>query len=174
VSELSEYTEAEVPSGRAEPKAGSLEARLSERVRQIEEQRTRTFPVPSLEDIIAVELRMMGWEAIRKIASRHERVRPAGLQEVYVAADHILAVTEGFHEIDEDGQHVPVSYSWVSLARVARPADQLPDDLTPRKALLAVVRDYPLITMWQEWLAWIKGEQPEVGEEVVRDFGMTR
>lgn len=154
-----------------QPAPGSLAARMARRGEQLQNQRTEMFEVPGWEDILAVELRMLGYEESRKIGRRLSKVRDVAMQELYSFADQIIAATEGFFEV-VDGQRRPVDRTWMQLARegVARP---LPEDLTPRQAIIALLGDRRVAYLFNSWEEWMQGERPEVDEEVMRDFGRT-
>jgi hypothetical protein len=122
--------------------------------------------------MLAVELRLVGWEALRRIVTKYERQRVPALQELYTAADQILLGTEGFYEVDEDGKRTSVEQSWITLAKAT--GRVLPDELTPRQALISLVGDTNVLILWKEWQDWMSSRRTEVEEEVVRDFGMTR
>lgn len=154
----------------AEP--GSLQERLQHRSQELEQTVSAVFPIPTLDDILAVELRLVGWEALRKIVSKHERQQVPAIKELYVASDGILAGTVGFYEIGEDSRRTKVDSTWQELARAT--GKQLPEDLTPRRALIALVGDTNVAILWQQWQEWMATRRPEVDEEVSKDFGTTQ
>lgn len=159
----------ETTSSGAQP--GSLADRLQKRSQEIEHTISAVFPVPTLDDILGVELRIVGWEALRKIVTKHERQQVPAMRELYVAADQILAGTVRFYEL-EDTRRTPVDHTWQELARATgRP---LPEDLTPRRALIALMGDTNVAILWQQWQEWMTTRRPEVNEEVASDFGTTQ
>lgn len=161
----------------AEP--GSLQERLQKRATEIEHTVSAVFPIPTLDDILAVELRIVGWEALRKIVTKHERNQVPAIRELYVAADQLLAGTVGFFEVvdlstAENGapRRRKVEYTWQDLARATgRP---MPQDLTPRRALIALIGDTNVAILWQQWQEWMTTRRPDVDEEVAQDFGTTQ
>jgi hypothetical protein len=170
--QITQQTEpvADDPAGDAG--AGSLAARMKRRGQQLEDQRTEIFEIPGWEDILAVELRLLGYEESRRIGQRLVRsVRDETLRELYSYADQIIAATERFYEIDGD-RRTPVERTWVQLARDGCPA-KLPEDLTARQAMIALVKDRRVATLFVRFEEWMQGERPQIDEEVVRDFGMT-
>lgn len=164
--EMDVAEESEVTGG------GSLKARMGRRGRELESQRSEVFEVPGYDEIIAVELRMLGYEESRKIGQRVARhTREVAMQELYAFCDQILAATEGFFEVDGD-RRVPIDATWTSLARDASPV-KLPEELTPRQALISLVGDRRVAYLFTAWEEWMRGERSDVDEEVVRDFGTT-
>lgn len=156
--------------------SGSLRSRMQSKQTATAERHTEFFPVPNWEDMVEVELRVLGWRTMRKIAERHRKIRDTALQELYTAADQIITATEAFYELDGEKQ-TKVDMDWVSLAKAGegnRGVKPLPENVTPRQAVLAlVVHDTRLMYLWQEWQDWLKSVRPEVDEEVVRDFSTT-
>lgn len=149
---------------------GSLAARMRGRAQELERQVTETFDIPGWEDILAVELRLMPWATLRGIGQRNRKVKQAAIQELYTAADSIITATEQFYEVA--GEHkTPLEESWITLAkRTGRP---LPEDLTQRQAVIALVGDTRVMVLYNEWSEWMQGERRDVDEEVMRDFRMT-
>lgn len=156
--------------------SGSLQSRMQAKRNEAEGRHSELFAVPNWEDMIEVELRMLGWERLRKIAHRHRKVRNEALQELYVCADQIIWATEGFVEVDGD-KRTPVQQDWVSLARAgegARGVMPLGPESTVRQALIALVaHDTRIMALWQEWQDWMKSSRPEMDEELVSDFRTT-
>lgn len=150
---------------------GSLAARMKRRGAELENQRTEIFPLPGWDEILAVELRVLGYEESRKIGRKLTRMRDETLQELYSFIDQIVAATEGFYEIDGD-RRTPIDKTWMDLARAAA-AHKLPEDLTPRRAVLSLLGDRRVAYLFSDWEEWMKGERQEVDEEVMRDFGTT-
>lgn len=152
--------------------SGSLSSRMERRSNELSSQRSDIFELPGWDDILAVELRLMGWESLRKIGIRNQKVKSVPLQELYTSIDQIVAGTERFYEIDESsGERRPIRDTWVTLAR--RTGKNLPQDLTPRQAVIALVGDTRVMTLYNAWQEWMKGERQEVDEEVMRDFETT-
>jgi len=157
----------------AEP--GSLAERLQQRSKELETTISAVFPVPTLDDILAVELRLVGWESLRRIVTKHERNQVPAIRELYVAADQIVLGTEGFFEIlDSEGpqRRRKVDHTWQDLARAT--GKNLPQEVTPRQALIALVGDTNVAILWQQWQEWMTTRRPEVNEEVGKDFGQTQ
>jgi hypothetical protein len=150
---------------------GSLAARMKRRGKELESQRTEVFEIPGWEEILAVELRVLGYEESRKIGRRLSKLRNESLQELYSYADQIVAATEGFYEVDGD-RRTPVDKTWMDLARAASP-NKLPEDLTPRMAVISLVGDRRVAYLFSDYEEWMRGERQGVDEEVVRDFGTT-
>jgi hypothetical protein len=173
VQELEEGIEVGTPS------KGSLADRMAARREQTERVTTEKFEVPRFEGVLSVELRLIGWKKLRSYGQRHSRMRDSALQELYVAADQLLAATVGFYEDEEvegivNHRKAP-GKSWVSLLNEMQTARKEPvsDEITPRQALIALVGDTNVMFLWEQWQEWMKGERPDVDKEVQRDFQTT-
>ena len=151
----------------------SLETRARKRIQELEQEQSEVFEVPGWQDILGVELRLLGWEEGRKIGSRLRKVKPESLRELYIMCDLIIAATDGLHEILESGGTKRSRHNWVSLAQAVLPVESLPDNLTPRRALLAIVTDKRVPALYAVWQSWSGGARAETVEEVVEDFGKT-
>lgn len=149
---------------------GSLASRMETRAREIESVYSWVFPIPAWEDMLGVELRLVGWEKLRRIVTKHERQRVPALQELYTAADQLIEATEGFYELEED-RKTPVQETWVTLARAT--GRNLPDNLTLRQALISLMGDTNVLILWKEWQDWMSSRRSDAEEEVSKDFGTT-
>lgn len=158
--------------------SGSLESRMSQRRDEIERdpENTEIFPLPGkYGDIIAVELRAMGWKKMSSIAKALKRIQPEELRELYVACDQIAAATVGFHEITynngEPTYRRLVNESWVTVAgRVSR----LGDNPTNRQGMLALIQPDSLIPIFHfEWQEWVRDVRPKIDQELSEDFSKT-
>lgn len=158
--------EVEVPK----PKPGSLSARMAARAEYLQAHQTEIFPLPGWEDLIGVELRALGYEAIRQVQMRNERVRHEPTRELYNLADQVALATVGLHEVVAGGQYEPIDDSWVALAQRLPDA---PPDLTTRKAILFLVGDKRLPFLVGDWGEWARTVGVGVDEDVARDFEMT-
>lgn len=160
-------------AARREVGIDSLRARMAEHTESVTRRHTKVWPVPGWEDRVAVELRMLTYRETRMIYKRLERERDEITSELYGVADQIILATEGFHLVDEHGETEPINgATWMDVAR-SIPDANLPEDLTPRQALLAVVPDTALNWFYVEYSRWQRAGGREVGEEVMRDFKMT-
>jgi hypothetical protein len=157
-----------LPPGREQ---GSLASRVEARAKELEDTVSYVFPIPTWEDIVSVELRLVGWEALRKIVTKHERQRVPAIRELYVAAEQLLVGTMKFYEVN-DSKLEEAETDWITLAR--NTGKKLPDNLTPRQALIAFVGDTNVAILWQQWQEWMTTRRPEVDEEIGRDFGTTQ
>lgn len=154
-----------------ERQPGSLAERMQQRSTELERTVSAIFPIPTWEDILAVELRLVGWEALRRVVTKHERHRVDAIKELYTAADQILLGTEAFYEI-KDSDRERVETSWQDLARAT--GRHLPADLSPRQALIALVGDTNVAILWKDWQEWMATRRPEIDEDVAKDFGTTQ
>jgi hypothetical protein len=154
----------------------SLEARMAQRAKQIEEQTSDIFPVPLWEDMLAVELRFVGWTTgLRKIVERHKKVRDPAVNELYIAADQVLLATEGFYMVSEGPKgevRTKANTTWVQLARAT--GKKLPDNLSARQAMVALMGDTNVLFLWNTWQDWMRSERGTLEEEVVQDFSTTQ
>lgn len=149
----------------------SLAQRMQSRSQELERQVTEVFDIPGWEDILSVELRLMGWQVLRGIGQRNRKVKQVALQELYTAIDSIITATSQFYEVQGERRVTLEGDTWISLAR--RTGKKLPDELTQRQAVLALVGDTRVMVLYNEWQEWMQGERREVDEEVMRDFETT-
>jgi hypothetical protein len=153
---------------------GSLHERMRSRYEQRQGERTEKFPVPGYSEYLYVELRSLGWEAIRKVTKRHERLRDEATKELYSAADQLVAATVQFWEVDKDGDPtISLEDTWTSLARATIP--HFPQDGSARTALLSLIGESNrVIFLWSNWGEWSDSEKADVEEKVAEDFRTTR
>ena len=157
--------------GPAPPQEGSLAARMATRSEELEKQTSERFPIPGWEDILEVELRALGYRALRQALTRNERVRDEATRELYTVADQLLMATVGFWEVPQNGgQPRQMDETWESLAKRL---PNCPDGATPRQALLFLVGDKRLHFLAQDWGEWAKTVDKQVHDEVQADFGLT-
>jgi hypothetical protein len=160
--------------------ASSLHERMRSAAGAMQRVRTEKFPVPNWAEFVHVELRVLGWDAMRKVTRRHEKIRDDATREVYIAADQLLAATERFWALDAGGDpSMATDQSWVSIARGVcdgqdgRP--KFPEDGTARQALLMLTQPTNrTMVLWGEWTEWAAGENQDVKEELVEGFSVTR
>jgi hypothetical protein len=171
VEDGEEYPEVTEVEENSIVQSSSLDARMQARSRELESRTSEFFPIPGFEDILVVELQMLGFERQRRIARKHERLRDQTLQELYTAADCLIDATVRFAEVVSEGHVRSINDDWIELAR--RTGKVLPQDVTPRKALIAFVGSFRIVGLWQEWSAWCSGRREAVDREVVSDFGGT-
>jgi hypothetical protein len=151
----------------------SLRARISERRRVLQSQRTTTIDVPGYEGILAAEYHVLPWQTIRRNVTRHERQRDDGLRELYIAADGLLMACENIYEIKPDDNRVALNIVW-GLAAAQKLGIELPANATARQALLAIFGvDSRIVGHYSELVAWQQGENQELDEELARDFTTT-
>lgn len=152
---------------------GSLADRMRARREHVEAQHTKTIDIPGYEGVLAAEYRILSWATINKIAARHDHLRDESLQMLYAAADTLITACEEIHEVRADGSLRATGERWVALAAAA--GAKLPDDATPRQALLALfVHDTRVIEHYRDYSQWVRGHSPQIDEDVVRDFAETR
>jgi hypothetical protein len=151
------------------PTGGSLSSRMKKRAEQRDSQQTEKFPLPGWDDMLAVELRSLGYTTIRKVISRNERVRNEAQRELYSIADQLLLATVGLYEIVDD-EFVALSDDWVMLAK--RLPD-CPDSVTPRQAILFLIGEERIAFLAEEYGRWARSVRGDLDEEVSRDFPTT-
>lgn len=157
--------------------SGSLSSRMGAAEENITSATTERFPIPNWEDMVEVELRMLGWKKLRAIADVHKKVRNKADQELAIAVHQLVVATEGFYEIEGETS-VRVDMDWIKLAKagsgqrgVVKP---LPDTLTETQAVLALVAlDTRAMNLWNEWHEWMSSNRSDVDKELVSDFGRT-
>jgi hypothetical protein len=156
----------------AGPAPGSLAERLRERRERLERNATRTWDLPGYDGILAVKFRAVGYQTIRKIIHRHAELDDEGLMELYVACDTLMSATEETYEVGaDDGKLTPLGERWIELAR--RADVTLPENPTQRQALLALVPDTALMTLYRRYERFLGRAAGEADEAVVRDFERT-
>ena len=154
--------------------SNSLRGRMRQRARQRAAESTRIFEVPGWEDMLAVELRVLSHDASTKILQRNAEVVKQSTRLLYNAADHILAATVAFYEVDEEtGEHKEIpQHNWISLAREGL-EQNLPANLTPRQALIALIEDHRVVPFATQWEAWALSGSSTFAQEIPQDFGST-
>lgn len=157
----------------AEPQAASasLAGRMSRRQEELATRTSEWFPIPGYEDVLEVELKVLGYTTIRKINQRNERIRDDAMRELTSMADQLVKATAGFREVLGGEKRRPIDDNWISLASRLENAPDF--DGSPRRALLHLVGEQRLHFLSGEWALWAKTVRPEVDEEVVEDFGTT-
>jgi hypothetical protein len=156
----------------AGPAPGSLADRMRARREALEKNTTTTWDLPGFDGILAVEYRALGYQALRKITKRHEQQPDEGLLELYVACDTLIGATIEVYEISETtGKLAATGERWLELAR--RAGVDLPENSTQRQALLALVPDAAIVSLYNRYTGWIARSGTEADEAVVRDFERT-
>jgi hypothetical protein len=146
---------------------------MAQRAKQLEHQNTEVFPVPGWEDLIGVELRSLGVREHIAIEERNAKItRDDGVRIVHTIADKLLRATTGFHQRTDDGWQPLEGDTWQSLARSAFGA-AVPEDASPRVALLKLVGEQRIRYLISEWEEWAASVRSSVDEDVARDFEMT-
>jgi hypothetical protein len=175
LAKTEELSSGQVPdedSGDAVQVPLSLAERMDVKRKQVESRTTIIMDIPGWEDVLAVEFQVLSWEAMKNLAKRHRRLQNDALQELYTAADHLIAATVAFYENRPDGSRERIEDgSWVGLARNVKP---LKADATDRQGLLLLMRDSPTIFLWSDWQEWLKTRKEDVDDEVMEDFTLTR
>jgi hypothetical protein len=150
----------------------SLAARMAGRREELEQDTTRVFPLPAYDSILAIEFRMLGWQTQRNIARVLEKkVKDPALFELYVAAESLIRAFETLHEVLPSGETQPTGYSIIEVARAS--GLKLGEDVTPRQALIALVGDTRVMTLYSDYMGWVGGQREDHDEDVMRDFAGT-
>jgi hypothetical protein len=150
--------------------SNSLGDRMKARASELEKQQA-DFPIPGYDDVLEVELRALGYQTIRRVQRKNEKIRDPTVQELYTLADQLLTATQGFREVfPDDREPQEIDDTWVTLAKRL---PNCPEDVTPRQAILKVIGDKRLAFLVQDWSEWARTVRSDVDEEVVADFGAT-
>jgi hypothetical protein len=168
MSEEFEDLESEDPTGLVGPVPDSLNARLVQRADKLEEQRTARFAVPGYDGLLEVEMRSLGYRRLRTAQGRAKTERDEATRELYAICDTLLAATVGFHLVEGEDSPLP-NETWQTIATRAGKGDTL----TPRQALLALLKESLVMFLWTEWGEWQKNVGVQIAEEVVEDFAQT-
>jgi hypothetical protein len=119
----------------AAPISDSLGAWLKERRAQLAAKRSYEVPVHGFDGRVIGVYRALSYEEFRRIGSRHEKL-PEATQELYVAADTLIASCERIYARGDDGTTADLPMWGVELARTF--GIDNPDVNTPRRAVLAI------------------------------------
>lgn len=151
----------------------SLEERLHAARGSREQATTEDFPIPGISAYAWVRFRALGFKAQAKQVEKNKRVRDQATMNLYVAADTLVAATDGFYEVDQTDEEnlIPSpGSSWNSLCKATY---DVGDELTPRQALIRLVGDGRLIQFYNEYNTWLIGEREATADEQRQDFGGT-
>lgn len=151
-----------------------LQARIAQRRKVLQSQRTLTIDVPGYEGILMAEYRVLPWQTIRKNVDRHQRQRDEGLRELYIAADGLMMACENLYEIKPPNDtKVALDVVW-GIAAANKLGIELEPGTTARQALLAIFEvDSRIVGHYSELVSWQQGENQELDEELARDFTTT-
>ena len=149
----------------------SLQKRLRRHRAELDRYQTETFPVPRWGQLVHVELGVVSYRRLARIADSHKRVRDEATRNLYIGADALLAATVGFREVHGDALE-PVDIDWVKFARAAYP--ELDPGTLPRVALIKVIGDDLLPEFVQEWRDWNRERGEDTDTEIAADLGATR
>jgi hypothetical protein len=153
----------------AQPASASLSSRMAQRQEELNANETERFPLPGWDDMLEVELRALGYRAIRKTMEDNSRIRDEATRELCSFADQLVKATVGFHEIPEGGgKSQPIEDDWVDLAR--RAPNCPTRNLTPRVAVLFLVGEKRIHFLVQDWAKWAKTVRKDVDRAVMEDF----
>jgi len=156
----------------AELEGTSLENRLRRHRSELDRYQTEKFPVPRWGRMVHVELGVVGYKRLARIADSHRRVRDEPTRNLYIGADALLAATVAFYEVKADGSLEPADLDWVKFARAAYP--ELDAATSARVALIKVIGDDLLPEFVQEWRDWNRERGEDSDSELAADLGATR
>lgn len=156
----------------ASSEGSSLEQRLKRHRAELDQYTTEKFPVPRWGHLVQVELGVVGYKRLTRIADSHRRLRDEAMRNLYIGADALLAATVGFWEVRGDSLDAAPGLDWVRLARTAYP--ELDTATTARVALIKMVSDDLLPEFVQEWRDWNRERGAEIDDELAVDLGATR
>jgi hypothetical protein len=149
---------------------GSLRARMQQRAEDLSKITTERFPVPGFEDLLEVELRIVGMRSAAKINKRNERVRDQGTKQLYLLCDLLLTATVQFWQVLPNSPSRPLTEGWVELAQMI---DGCPDRPTPRQALIFMLKEHRVPQLAAEWETWMTSAQTDADKELAEDFAPT-
>lgn len=148
---------------------------LKDRIRAQAEENARNradwFELPGFP-FVAVKLRPLGIPEVTIIAESNERIKPAGRQNTYNAADQIAMATLGFVDVDDFPELTPEvepqdGLDWVTLAQHKN--DKL-GNVDTRTAIIDLLGSDRLLQLLEQYDAWSKGQRGKVVEETSRGF----
>jgi hypothetical protein len=149
---------------------GSLRARMQQRAEDLSKITTERFAVPGYDDLLEVELRIVGMRSAAKINKRNERVRDEGTKQLYLLCDLLLTATVQFWQRLSDDRSRPLTEGWVELAQMV---DGCPDRPTPRQALIFLVKEHRVPQLAAEWETWMTSARSDADKELAEDFAPT-
>lgn len=150
----------------------SLADRMRRRAETIATQRTVVLPVPGYQSMLGVTMRALSLEHTSRIATQNKKVRIEATRNLYIAADIVIAATEGFVEFKEDGTETELGheFTWQSLAQEVR---DIEPRSTARQSMFALLGDIGVASLASDYDEWLGAEKVEMEEEVVEDFAST-
>jgi hypothetical protein len=170
---MSSFSSVSVPDPVADAQK-SLEERMAQANKTRREVTTENFPVPGWSDFIWVRLKALSHKLQRNAVDRNQRVRPQATQDMYIAADMLVAATEGFLEVKllDDGEEELVEYptSWLEIARVVYGMVEA----TPRQAIIRTVGVDNIVIFYGQYIQWLTGERERIQGEQAEDFPATQ
>jgi hypothetical protein len=167
IGPVGEGQEFELAEPEPEVADSSLRSRMQQRSEQLEKVTTERFPVPGYDDLLEVELRVTGMRQATRIAQRNERQRDPGTKNLYVMCDLLLGATVQFWR---SGADQPLKETWTDFAQMV---DGCPDNVTPRQAMIFLLKEHRVPWLYTSWEEWMRSSRPEVEEELTRDFTPT-
>lgn len=159
-----------MPGGSSSLNDGSLADRVKQRRRALETRQNETFDLPGYEGILAAEFRLLAWTEGRKIGRVNAEVPEEELQLLYTCADGLLAAHTRFFEVHGTEQ-VEITETWQTLCTLA--GRSIPTDASDRVAMLALLDDVGVMSLWSEYETWRITRGRRINEEVTRDFKKT-
>lgn len=113
----------------------SLGSWLKDKRAQLCEKRSYEVPVQGFEGRVVGVYQALSYEQFRRIGARHEKL-PEALQELYIAADTLVASCERIYAKGDDGTTAELPKWGVDLAHTF--GIENPEVNTPRRAVLAI------------------------------------
>lgn len=152
------------------PVIGSLEERIAQRRRQLEDNQTAQFDVPGFEGIVKVELRIVGAKRQLAAINAHQRIHDESKKVVRFATDMLLAATVQFHSVvDDDGRtEVAEGASWRKLARAYD--STLDDTVTGPQAITRLITENGVLDLFAEWKDWMRTRGQKLATELAEGF----
>jgi hypothetical protein len=153
----------------------SLAERVQARRAQLEARHTLRLEPPGYSGLLSVEYRPLSYSEVRAIARRHERIQDEATQELYMAADNLIAASIDSYDISGD-EEVALGLRWgVELAHVLGFRDVVGDEFTPRQALFACfARDTSVVTHYGQYAGWLTDVEEQLDQEQAEGFPPNR
>jgi hypothetical protein len=152
----------------------SLEHRMAAAADGLAQATTENFPIPRWSSMCWVRLKVIPHKLQRQAVDTNVRVRPQATQDIYIAADTLLAATDGFLEVNENeltGEQELTEYptSWAAMASVVYKMEEA----TPRQAIIRMIGAENIVIFYGQYVQWLTGERSRITEEQTRDFQPT-
>ncbi|MCU1500587.1 MAG: hypothetical protein JWM47_4540 [Acidimicrobiales bacterium] len=149
----------------------SLADRVKTRRQALETEQNITLDLPGYEGILAAEFRLLAWTEGRNIGRTNAEEPDEALQLLYTSADCLLTAHVQFFEIDGEDEKPLDDDTWQTLC--GRADVRLPAGASARVAMIALLEDVGVMSLWSEYEAWRVTRGRRIAAAVVRGFNKT-